>query len=66
MSIRAQRVTLVWAEVCRSGVEYRVWPSGAVEERVWYTDVEGHWRPCLDYEDWYDEVREAGLAAING
>lgn len=66
MAIQAKKIEVVYAEVDKDGLEFRVYPSGAVQVWNWYTDVDGEWVDFRDYEADFSEIQAAGLAAING
>ena len=59
--MKAKKVVLIYADVEHNGVEFRVYPNGYVE---WYQH--NLWWEYDTYEDDYDAIQAAGVAAIQG
>ena len=59
--MKAKKVVLIYADVEHNGVEFRVYPNGYVEQYQ-----HNLWWEYDTYEDDYDAIQAAGVAAIRG
>lgn len=65
MKIHAKKVVVIYADVTYNGWDYKVWPDGQVDK--WAVDDEnqnGHWAWMSEYDNGYDEIRQAGLTVL--
>lgn len=63
--IYAEKVVVIYAQVCYNGWDYKVWPDGQVEQWVVNDDnIEGFWSWMSDCDNGYDEIKKAGLAVL--
>jgi hypothetical protein len=64
MEIKAKKEVITYASVLIPGLwmDFRVWGNGVVEKWV-PAEVSG-WETYFDWEDYYDEVKQAGLEVL--
>lgn len=68
MEIKAEKVVLTYArvEIPSRWIECRVWADGTVEE--WMLSPSGEtweWQRYDEDKDFYEEIKKAGLEALN-